>query len=95
MSESLMNADMEKSHTLHFINFSSITVRQMDTFPQPLPVRRSLDIITNVTGKLPCTSTMVHLIIPFIEVVSIVDPLNQVPKVFLSNKESCDPSSTC
>ena len=65
VSDNSMNSDMEESHTLQFINFSSITVRQRGTFSQPLPVKRSLDIITNVTGKLSCTFTMVRLIIPF------------------------------
>jgi len=32
----------------------------------------------------------VRLIIPFVEVVSIVDPLNQMSKNFLCNKESSD-----
>ena len=38
---------------------------------------------------------MVRRIIPLIEVVNIVDPLDQVPKVFLFNKESSDPFNTC
>jgi len=65
MFDNSMNADMEESHTLQFINFSFILVRQKGTFLQPLHVRRSLDIITKVTGKLPCTFTMVRLIILF------------------------------
>jgi len=65
MFDSSMNIDMEEFHTLQFINFSFITVRQRGTFPQPLRVRRFLDIITKVIGKLPCTFIMVRIIIPF------------------------------
>ena len=64
MSDNSMNANIEESHTLQFINFSTITVRQRGTFSQPLPIR-SLDIITNVIGKLSCSFTIMHLIIPF------------------------------
>ena len=65
ISNSSMNADMEESYTLQFINFSSIMIKQRDTFPQPLLVKISLDLITNVTDKLPCSSRLVPLIIPF------------------------------
>jgi len=65
MSESSTNTDMEEFHTLQFINFSSITVRQRSIFPQPLPIRISLDIIINVTCKLPRIFMMIPLIIPF------------------------------
>jgi len=65
MSDSSINVDMKESHTLQLINFCFITVRQRSTFPQPLPISRSLDIITNVTGKLTCTFMIVRLIISF------------------------------
>ena len=63
MSENSINVIMEESHILQLINFSSIMMRQSGSFLQPLPVRKSLDIIPNITGKLSCTFTMVSLII--------------------------------
>ena len=65
MSENSVNNVMEESHTLQLINFSSIMMRQTSAYFLALPVRKSLDIITNVTGKLLCIFTVVCLIIPF------------------------------
>ena len=79
---------MGEPHILQIINFSSLTVKQKGVFTRTLLVKISLVIVNKVTGKLPHTFMLVRLIIPFDRGVSIVVPLNQVPKIFPSNRES-------
>ena len=86
---------MGESDNVQLIIFSSIAVTQKGIVTQTLPFKISSVLIVKITSKLQYTFRMIPLIIFLIKVVIIIDPLNQVPRVFLYNKESSDPFSTC
>ena len=65
VSENLRNVVMREPHILHIVNFFSLTVKQKGVITRTLHVKISLIIVNKITGKLPHTFILVHLIIPF------------------------------
>ena len=65
VSDNSMNVIMGESSIIQINNFSSLTVQQRVAFRQILLVRIPLVLIVNITGKLPHSSKLVSLLIPF------------------------------
>jgi len=82
---------MRESNSPQLISLFSIAVTQRGVVTQTIHVRISLVLTVKITGKLSHTFSSNH---SFIKVVNIIDPLNQVPKVFLYSKETSDQFST-